>query len=405
MSDTRPLMPRLIRTGVTCLLTLVCGCQGAKAPARPEATAVDLEAADTVHGMRFSASMVGSASRLTLASLSVRETHDQQYLPNNDGTSYGPKASLMASPHISGFTHLKQVTAHRDAAVFVAWVALASTTVPDSYRALGLIYQLNCVFLRNTKGKQPDDDAKWEAFVTDGTTGTCTRPTAGSHQLAVVSQDEGYYDQSAFPGVARFSDDEQGRPLIGVRCLNRWCELGPRGFKARDVPRTGSTAYQRREGAIKGWHDEQMLPVERADGTLEPRIRGMVIPDANIALRDTLDYLDKYVSVAEIWLKDAPPASSPLAGKLRQGRNQLELSYDRATRTWKGHIAPISPSGNVGTWQAVNVRHMPHVDIPVPGTARFFWEPDARASVGGLRTLSRIGVWVPCDQGCCEVDM
>lgn len=316
----------------------------------------------------------------------VPEYQDEQRLSDGVG-GFGPMAYIYASPALGTFTSLAQFAEHGDRGVLVGVVSLLRTfnseTLPDTYKALQLRWGLNCIYL----SYRP---AGWRGYVTNsGTTGTvpcaATPPTTPAGWLEVKATRYPPYGQKDNPPVARFSETAADKPLLGVACLDAWCEIGPDASNATATPEYGGPQVR-----IKGWHDEQVLSERQPNGSFTRSVSAKVIPRPDIDRLTLADFAD-WVDVAVIKLTQNPPQDSKYyKWGLRRGDNTLALRLTGSD--WEAQVT-VRVQGQSVTrrWMFPEPRHE-HRDAAVPGTARFRW------------TVADEGVWVPCGQGCCKVE-
>jgi hypothetical protein len=358
----------------------------------PTAPADDRAAArrcvDSVDAVRHNQplrSIANEASRLAQIHFTIPEYHDEQRLSDGSG-GLGPQANIYASPYWGGFNDFQDIVEHSARGVLAAFVVVQlqkDEVLPPTYQELLLSEGMNCVWLARVSA------IKWNA--------TISKPNARGHCIAGQNvaggtlevqrtQEPGFPSFGDYPPVARFGESMQGWPLLGVRCLNGWCEIGKPGF----VPRPAlSAAGGTREHKIKGWHDEQRLVVADASGRLVPDVRAAIVPVPGIADMRLSDLEQTPITVAEIILESDPAINSKYYNwGLRQGTNQLQLfkaqgTYDR----WRTRI--VTQSGASTGWR--DPTRMNHWDAALPSTARFRW------------TIGDDGMWVPCGQACCHV--
>jgi hypothetical protein len=325
---------------------------------------------------------------------SVPEYHDEQRLPDGNG-GYGPPAFIFASPNIGGFVHEWQLDEHgaRGALWAVAVVdAPAGTTLPDSYNELGLVAGgRSCIWLARENGAltarvshQPDD------------TKACD-PNAGFRRMHVSPDPNSVVTVAADqPPVARFTETRVGRPLFGMRCLLRWCDVGPTPPSGSGPPPWAAAPVQLVGGGagpnspiherVKGWHDSQVLSLNDG-GTLKPNgPRATFVPARSIGDRSMAYYRGQtWHAVGTLHILGPTTGTQYETWGLRQGRNELSLRFEN--NVWQMQVS----SGNSSrVWN--NVHRHEHYDAAVPGTARFRW------------ISYDDGFWVPCGQGCCRAD-
>ncbi len=328
--------------------------------------------------------------------------NDEQRFPIS-AQAYGPLVTVNGSVYLRDYENLSDF---HDDTVLVAFVKVTpdeegGETVPlvAPYTTLKLNWGINCVFLTHA-GSNPATG--WDGFVVKASTAyVCDKiSSAEKLQAAFDRPDPPFQNQDDYDGVARFGEDTQSHPVIGFRCLNAWCEIGPdRSKMKRPVPHPHPVPL-RRESHIKAWHDEQVLSTGTAKAPTPTNIRATVTPVAQ-ANRIRREFDAGYVKVATVWLDRSPSATvygDPLKWGMMQGENEIWLRRF-PNNTWKGYVKPMASPANV-TFVSVN-RH-DHARTRVPGTARFRWHTPT-GMVMSTAILGQ-GVWVPCDQGCCEVD-
>ncbi len=195
-----------------------------------------------------------------------------------------------------------------------------------------------------------------------------------------------------YPAVARFGESAAGNPLIGVRCLNAWCEMGAGTFDLRPPLPVTFGDYSPR-ATIKGWHDEQILSIRRLTPVprfvpTSPPLRAALVPREGVEALSPADFSAGWQRVAELYLETAPPTGSKYASwGLQRGKNSIDLR--QFAWGWTVRMTPPAP-GAPRVWRVV-ARDV-HLDAGIPGTARFRW------------TTGDDGMWVPCGQSCCHVE-
>ena len=315
----------------------------------------------------------------------IPEYHDEQRLADGAG-KLGPMAHIFASPYLSTITSLAQIVEHEKLGVLVALVQVDKendVAVPPTYQELNLRYGMNCIYLAYDSSAPPK--TRWTANVLHPATETdaCARdlPVTGPRLFVhrIVTGPD-----SAFPPVTRFTESTAGKPILGFKCLNGWCEAGPpAGFS----PRNPLTAENKMQAHIKAWHDEQILTDRVGTQYVPSGVRAIVIPEPGIAKLDSSHFGAGWQRVATIELTADPPTTSKYyRWGLRNGKNYLEISA--VTGTWKARLQ--HDTGPAKDWPIVE--RMKHYDAGVPGTARWRW------------TILDDGIWVPCGQACCQAE-
>lgn len=184
-----------------------------------------------------------------------------------------------------------------------------------------------------------------------------------------------------YPPVARFGESAQGMPLIGVKCLTGWCEIGPdaSGWTLASSP-TASPNVR----STRGWFDEQWLAQRLPTGALQPLVFAAVFPSLDVAQHPVTDYSAPVFAGVVVLYANPPASSKYYRWGLRFGENQIYVQ--NVSGSWTMRI------GSAGTAIQMHAHRMPHMDAGVPGTAR--WRYDSADD----------GMWVPCGQACCRVD-
>lgn len=344
--------------------------------------------------------MLDYAARMMLG---IPEYHDEQRLPDDAGTGFGPLVRAYALPTLDGYTDVVQFENHGTRGALVAVVVMdtigAPTTLPKAYLDLGLVRGVTCVYLayqRTWTSGDTDADGQplpangWRGYTTEvtktNTDTTCKPPQTVAWRRAhrTVTTGGGGTNRpfGDYPPVARFTENTSEQPLIGVKCADGWCDIGPRAQTAKAPMAPGNG----RERGIKGWHDEQVLTMLDANNKYVPAVRAMLTPEPNIHLIP-MQAFNTWQRMATITLQD-PPLGKYEKWGLAVGDNVLRLKHLGGTN-W---AAELLPAGSTQWVPMTFVERHEHVDAAVPGTARFRW------------TEGDDGIWVPCGQGCCKVE-
>jgi hypothetical protein len=315
----------------------------------------------------------------------IPEYHDEQPFAMPAG-GYGPMAYIFASPYIGGFKYVWQIREQGRMGILAAVVfvdAPSGTVLTGPYAKLHLKAGMNCIWLANNTGTGAGN---WEAFVTpaSGTTAVCARPTPSvppapaPAPLKVTRETFSGFRQDDYPGAARFGEATSGQPLLGVRCLDGWCELGP-----GDTPMPG-LGGTKRERLVRGWHDSQRLSVRDAAG-FHPGPRAYIVPEENLDQLSPADFTS-WRRVAVITFVDDPAGTKYATWGLHRDQNFVDARF--TSGKWEFQVSAGSRPPRAWT----HVVPMSHLDAPVPGTVRWRW------------TLLDEGIWIPCGNQCCHVD-
>ena len=334
--------------------------------------------------------------------LLIPEFHDEQPFANS-ATEYGPVVMGFASPFLGGFVADSQWGEHGARGVLSALVMvdpLDTRPLGPSYQRLGLHSGVNCLWVSSpaTAG------AAWRAYVTWPVADGACEPSTNRQDLAVVRTVATKGDR--VPAVTRFTWDSNGRPLIGVRCLSGWCDVGPLGDG--EVP--GFTPRNRISGVsvvdraqliallggttaldVPGWYDEQPLSGFDAGGKAIPGTLWATVLPTRLGYRPMSAIVDKepeavvYVHGSSVGTPYGPAGN----WDLKPGINIIAWK----SAPFGGALTVTStsvPGGAVVEWKNT-YRHFHH-DAAVVSTARFRW------------ASSDDGIWVACGQACCRVD-
>jgi hypothetical protein len=256
---------------------------------------------------------------------------------------------------------------------------------------LQLSPRLNCLYLRNTG---TDVMTGWDAFVVPGNSDSrCPRPPADAIRLPVSARNLGFNNSADYPAVARF-EEIGGKTLIGIKCLNRWCEIGPTVAEESPPHLAASGAGSSRVWHVKGWYDDQTIVAKDAGGAVVGRFRASIIPVENLETLTSVHYRSAWRHVATIWASQAPPPTSLYATdwKLKRGLNKLWLRHFPSRPPREQWRAALQGPDSTWTNTSIPVNRHAHHDVLVPGTARWRF------------VFTDEIIWVRCDQGCCQVD-
>ena len=336
----------------------------------------------------------------------IPEYHDEQRLRSGP-TIFGPMTYVYASPALGSFTTHAQFREHGARGVLVAVVTVLEGDVgealPPSYQALNLTWGLNCVWLSYQENSAGENE--WKGYVSPADAARrCPDPVNPTPHPVRRTRSKSknffwadtYYKIADYPPVARFSETEVATPLIGVKCLDAWCEIGPgaENTVATLTNRLPSGMKDRRADRIAGWHDEQVLTDRLPPGRFVPAIRAKISPWPKIERYTLADFV-VWKRVATITLDGDPePGSKYFKWGLRGGDefkgNILEMM--RTGSAWRVRVIAQPNSGELPPTEWTFVERHPHLDAAVPATVRFRW------------TVADDGIWVPCGQGCCKAE-
>jgi hypothetical protein len=358
------------------------------------------------------------SARLVKMFFDIPEYHDEGRLPagrDSRGPFLGPVAGIYASPFLHGFTRPAQIYEQGLRGTLAALVVVdlqSGETVPPAYQKLQLASGLNCVWLAvdpPDPGMSKDtaylNHLHYRAYISHPTepTNECDRSGTMGAELSVVAvRNASFAADSSYPAVARFDTDRSGNLVLGFRCLNAFCEVGPTNEGQIRMPdglvRSGSqtvaqwrtttptSVSQGERETVKLWHDEQALAIRDDYFIWRPSVvRARIVPEPSAATLDSVDFI-RWRRVATIFINDTVPRSTKYFGwGLRKGKNYVEFQYSERFK-WQARI--VREDGAIIPWPYM--KRVLHYDISVPPITRFRW------------TGIDDGVWAPCGQACCK---
>ncbi len=377
-----------------------------------------IERADSTSRARRLEMTRPEAMRLAIMFFDVPEYHDEGRLavdverPNGE---LGPVAGIYASPFLGGFTRPAQIYEQGLPGTLAAIVTIEGkpgAPVPPSYKTLQLQTGMNCVYLY--VDPPPAGMSKAVYLKSLHYTARVSHPNAGdpcerqaaisTPSLAVVAVRSKKFSKDAdYPAVARFDTDVTGAPIMSVRCLNSFCEIGVAAEKSVRTPgklhrpHPDSAKWDPiiggdRKQIIKGWHDEQHLAMKGTDQIWRAsEVKALMRPDPVAAEYDSADFEGQWKSVGTIEIfDDVPLTSKYFKWGLGKGENVVQLRHDPPPTSW--HVRVLPPKGApVFPWHYV-LRTV-HYDMTVPAIVRFRW------------TAEDDGVWAPCGNACCKASV
>ena len=374
-----------------------------------------IDRADSVSRARRLELTRPEAMHLATMFFDIPEYHDEGRLAidvERPTHELGPVAGIYASPFLGGFTRPAQIYEQGLPGTLAALVTVDGNPgdpVPASYANLQLRTGMNCVYLYvdpPPAGMSNPDYLKnlhYTARVSHPNAGyPCDRSAAtATPSLDVVSvRSKRFSKHDDYPAVARFDTDVTGVPIMSVRCLNAFCEIGvaaektvrtpgklhrPNPDKAEWDPLVGGDRKQ----IVKGWHDEQHLAMRGADHIWRAsEVKALMRPDPAAADYDSADFEGHWKTVGTIEIFDDVPATSKyFKWGLKKGENVVQLRHDPPPANWLVQMLPPKNARAVA-WHFL-LRTV-HTDMTVPAIARFRW------------TAEDDGVWAPCGNACCK---
>ncbi len=322
------------------------------------------------------------------------EYHDDQKLPINGGTSYGPLVHTFAAPVTSQFQSPAIFDRFWINVAIIIVEGAATDPLPKEYTDLKLQRGFNCLFLHFDPNAN-SYKKEWRAVMLPSDKLECAEQASMNRQFDQILTigDHGPTSPSDYPAVSRFIEGKGHETFIGVRCGNVWCMVGvaDRG-DVRAATHDGMTNPGGKNWKVKGWFDDQHLAVPATPGssTLIPGPSASIVPAENLA--SITDY-SLWQHVATVTLDgnaDYSGSTTTTGYSLHPGANQLWLHSRTlgSTVKWEAYIgnAPPTPGERL-----FSVRMTGHGYF-IPGTARWRWTPGDEH------------LWVACLMGCCLVD-
>ena len=348
----------------------------------------------------------------------VPEYDDDQRFHDGNGasTGYGSVAHVLASPALGGYTTAVQFES-KWIQVGIVDVEAPVTTSLMPYGTLGL-RDHNCMYLQHHSLILGAFEG-YDALIVPPDMGLYCPvvPNPSLSQALDVKLDKPYSnDEADYPATTRFIEGTGGRTLIGLKCANRWCVIGPRGF--RDVPRSAHAEVGaltgKAQGTVKGWFDDQVLG--EPDGSAPPgihrKVRASAIPDPGLGSLHVADFVvglneEKYQVVGKTYFPTEPPAHSKYAMEFgfHQDENVVALRAEIRTSTTPGKKDTVwfarvtNAKANTRKEDIPTLRTDHHRLTPagepvlasVPATMRWRWFDQDE------------DLWVECDIGCCLI--
>lgn len=365
---------------------------------RPGACAAHaLTAADSIH--QFSDSIRDVLPRNGYCTYLILGYHDVQPLRVNDNVDYGPTVWSFASPWVANYTRDKDFEALWLNVAIVKVDATSSAALPAEYQRLHLRGGFNCLFLYHDRSGRPP---RWRAaMVRSNAKNDCGNVTITADDTLSVQDEHPFPHAADYPPVTRFIESADTRTFIGVRCGNRWCDVGAKWPELPNTVLDGiAQAGKSARWRVKGWFDEQHLAIADANQHLRPRQLAALIPSDSLSLFDSTAYDHAWKLVATVYFPDPPTGKYGDTGKggygWTQGFNKVwlhsmvvPLREGVDTVKWMSAFGD-DPGGAAHFNDVVRTDHR-NLGLPVPWTARWRWVDNDEQ------------MWVACLMGCCMV--
>ena len=250
----------------------------------------------------------------------IPEFDDDQRLSDAQpgSTDYGSIAHVLAKPELATYTDPSQFNGKY---VQVGIISLEPplTLTFKPYSDLGLTGQ-SCMYLQHhIKRVLWVFRYSWYSavIVPVAKWGICpdVPDPSLSRPLDVATEGSAWTNQADYPATSRFIEAADGRTLIGIKCANTMCVVGPKGFgHAPESAHAAMTGWNYPQAQIKGWFDDQVLGTP-GTGTygIHRRIRASAIPDPALGTYQVSDFElppGQYKTVGKTYFPEEPPADS-----------------------------------------------------------------------------------------------
>ena len=317
----------------------------------------------------------------------IPEYHDEQRL-SNGGTSYGSFVRAYAVDAVGVYDDHTDFHGgyHQVGVIFVD-----GNDIPGPYNALHLSAGFNCVYL--THEDTPD---RWWAKVSPPVSGVCRSGVAAK---IVTSAEQFSTNAADYPAVTRWVEGSHGGhsrvPMLGVRCGNAWCNIGP-GSANNSTHAGEQGAGTTARWVVRGWYDEQKLslpasPIPAPDG---PTLS--IVPHDQLGSKLDSDFLNNWVEVARVVVPSGATLPAKYGGTppnttgfhFRTGVNVISLRHNTG---FPGDYWEVEVRNGAVFKRWRKVTPEPHAGWSIPGTARWKWSEQDEE------------IWVRCGVGCCTI--
>ncbi len=338
---------------------------------------------------------------------------DQRFSDGGGPHEYGPIAHVLAAPWLQGLSFTPTY-------VQVAIIEVdpdPNHPRPAPYNQLRLAGQFNCLYLRSAAAQPGRASPSFDALILPPPA-SLKCPIAPVDQpgppLIVFVDQQLPVDSTEIPATTRFvegRDGENRRTLIGVKCGNHWCVVGPPGTGSPMPPSAHagvSPLLSNVQGRVKGWFDDQVLGVPDNASTfkISRRFRASAVPDPNLGGLKVAQFLvdsglQVYQTVGRVYFDSMPNPESKYAQMFHfiSGINIIGLraeiwhvGNDQKT-VWFTQVR-----NDKGVKNDIPTQRMDHSKYllklfgdkaQIPATMRWRWFDQDE------------DLWVECDLGCC----
>jgi hypothetical protein len=334
---------------------------------------------------------------------------DQRWSDGSNGSDYGPIAHVLAAPWLDTLT--LDATYRQVAIIEIDQDPFAR---PDPYQQMRLAGRSNCLYLKRSGGSP--SKPTYDAVVVGPWSSTLVCPLvavdSGGPALKVFVDDPFSDNSFDYPPTTRFVEGLNHRTLVGVKCMNRWCMVGPPSAGS-PIPLSAhhsvTSLTMHREGVVKGFFDDQLLGVPDANPRykIHRQIRASAVPDTDLANLHVDQFVvdsgqQIYKIVGRVWFDSEPDHASKYWTFFGFSKG-LNIVKSRA----EVHGPPSSPD-TVWFTQVINGNGVPKNDIKTKRMShrhfflQLYGEKARIPATMRWRWLDRDeDLWYECDLGCC----
>jgi hypothetical protein len=187
-------------------------------------------------------------------------------------------------------------------------------------------------------------------------------------------------------------DAQHRRQVMGVRCGTGWCLIGGNGKPTLPSLPNASHAANR---SVRGWHDRQVLAIEKTGGGLRPtRVTAtlMAEPELEVLVREDFTAVPRLV--ARVHLGDTINAYRDKfgfdIGTTGSDENSVSIGVEVGADGEENWFAEIRPASGAAS-RTFKVNRSDQNELDPPGSARWGWLKNDE------------NMWVRCGGACCQI--
>jgi hypothetical protein len=312
-------------------------------------------------------------------------TDDQRFHIGEDSLGpvafIAPASDLATKQSRSGFQVLEAVAMIRvDEHV--------GTPLPDSYTAFNLAPAFNCVYAKFVVG------TGYQAYVVAPVQGPLPCPPSPANPgspFAVIEENSTSWPKAEdIPNVARFHEGtnrvtRRPRTFFGFKCGAAWCMVLPSETQPDALPGEGSLPV--------------IDPADHTKLAYSPGHAATVGPGEGASLNGLQNFEGRWVHAATVHFR-GPPTDKKYSDSwnFRAGMTEVYLQKERGTDRWAGRVKRQDGKCRYLAWlfpgtciEDLVAARVDHNKPNIAATARFRWDEKDE------------GIWVRCDDGCCQV--